>query len=103
MTTAFQDDAFQDDAFQIDPATDAGYRSFEAFWIGGASATPPVVNAGYRSFDAMWLGGASGYQVAPTPTPTGNHKGGGTIINVHTRIDPTKRKRRREDEEILIL
>jgi len=39
----------------------------------------------------------------PTPTPTGNHKGGGTIINVHTRIDPTKRKRRREDEEILIL
>jgi hypothetical protein len=39
----------------------------------------------------------------PTPTPTGNHKGGGTIINVYEHIDPLKRKRRREDEEILLL
>lgn len=37
------------------------------------------------------------------PAPTGNPKGGGTIINVYEHIDPYERKRRREDDEILIL
>lgn len=82
-----------------------GYRSYEAVWEGGASAAPPVVRAGYRSFEALWLGGAHGFEAVtpPTPTPTGNPKGGGTIINIHQRIDHLKQKRRREDEEILFL
>ncbi len=49
------------------PASQAGYRSLLAFWVGGASAPPaPATQAGFRSLVAPWLGGAS----APTVPAT---------------------------------
>lgn len=80
----------------------AGYRSYEALWEGGASAVPPVVVAGYRSYEAFWLGGASGFVAVPPVPPTPVRRiGGGLQQGVF--IDGRRRKKLREDEEILIL
>lgn len=80
---------------------DGGYRSYEAIWEGGASATPPVILGGYRSYEAVWLGGAAGFDsvtppIPPTPLPT--MAGGGISYE-----DFRKRKVKKGDEEILFL
>lgn len=83
----------------------AGERSLEAFWIGGASR-PTGIHAGYRSYLAYWMGGAS----CPTGTPPPPFPVGlGGSVPYYTRY-PTIPKRNlhyerllRDDEDLLII
>lgn len=53
-------------------ATQAGFRSLLAPWIGGAVAYPVTINAGFRSLLAPWVGGAS---ADPAPVVTAGFRG----------------------------
>ena len=77
---------------------------FVGYDVGVPSGGAPA-NAGF-----VGLLDFTGYPVGlpsvtpPAPTPTGNPRGGGTIINVYMKGQSREdRKRKREDEEILIL
>lgn len=92
----------------------AGYRSYTAFWEGGAGA-PSQATGGYRSYLAFWIGGA-GASVAvaepPTPSPPPivdndfsalfGFSGGNPFIE-DDRDRAKKVWLRREDEEIMII
>jgi hypothetical protein len=53
------------------PIPQAGDRSLQAFWLGGAATVPSATTQpGDRSFLAFWIGGAS--IVGEPPPPTGN-------------------------------
>ncbi len=79
----------------------AGYRSHEAAWIGGASASPSFTPAGYRSFEAFWLGGASAPVVVIS---RGQIQSAAGQVKIFMDTDVRDPKRlRREDEEIIIL
>jgi hypothetical protein len=62
------------------PATvapnDGGYTSLLAPWLGGASAPPPL--GGYTSLLAFWIGGASGF-AGSTPPIIPPASGGGSV------------------------
>jgi KTSC domain len=51
-----------------------GYRSYLAFWIGGASSIAPNTSGGEVSFLAFWMGGASGTPYVPNFPETGGRQ-----------------------------
>lgn len=91
----------------------AGYRSYTAFWEGGAGA-PSQATGGYRSYTAFWIGGA-GASVAvaeppPSPPPSVDNDfsalfgfSGGNPFIEDDRDRAKKVWLRREDEEIMII
>lgn len=89
----------------------AGYRSHEAFWIGGAAAPRVGTLGGYRSFCAFWMGGANGFH-GHVPPPPIIVTGGGIARRHHPPLDLKldelmdevwREKLLREDEELVIL
>lgn len=53
-----------------------GYRSICARWIGGAGCYTGPARPGYRSLLAYWMGGASSYAYVPIPEePHGGGRG----------------------------
>ncbi len=83
-----------------------GYKSYTAFWLGGA-ASPSTTMGGYRSLSAFWIGGAS----EATSTTTGGGPDTGRRKRYESRYtlpdSVTKNfwaeKIKKEDEEIVLI
>jgi len=84
----------------VTPTTSGSVKSLLAPWVGGAAATtPPAVSGGYKSLLTFWCGGSfSGPELPPVVEPP-VVSGGGT--NYTWRYDRHKKKFIKEEEEIM--